>query len=92
MKIKHVHNSFIAKMIGVDGITLYPFIFYKGVPSSTLVSHELVHVEQVKKYGWFGFYISYLLEYFSYRVRGYNKSTAYHKISYEIEAYKRQRA
>lgn len=93
MKIIHVKNSFIPKLLKVDGITIYPCIFFADKnPSDTLVKHEMVHVEQIKNYGWFRFYLSYLLEYLSYRVRGDSKNVAYNKISYEIEAYKKQEA
>jgi hypothetical protein len=90
MQIKHIHNSFIPKILKVDGITIYPFIFYKGTPSETLVKHEMVHVKQIKYHGWLRFYISYGLEYLSYRVRGDSKNVAYNKISYEVQAYKEQ--
>jgi hypothetical protein len=91
MKIKLITNSRLCKILKVDGITLYPFIFFADEnPSDTLVKHEMVHVEQIKYYGWLRFYLSYVLEYFSYRVRGDSNNVAYNKISYEIEAYKKQ--
>lgn len=91
MKIKNIYNSFIPKVLKVDGITIYPFIFFASKdPSDTLVRHEMVHVEQIKYYGWLRFYASYLIEYLSYRVRGDSKNVAYNKISYEVEAYKKQ--
>jgi len=90
MKIRHVHNSFIPKVIKVEAITLYPFIFYRGEPSEILVKHELVHCAQIEYYGWLRFYVSYFMEYLSYRIRGDSASVAYHRISYEKEAYKLQ--
>ena len=93
MKVKHVTNSFIPKLLKVDGITIYPFIFYASKhPSKTLVKHEMVHVAQIKTHGWLRFYISYGLEYLSYRVRGDSQWVAYNKISYEIEAYAKEKA
>ena len=91
MKVKLITNSFIPKILKVEGITLYPFIFFASdKPSETLVRHEMVHVEQIKYYGWLRFYLSYAIEYLSYRVRGDSKNVAYNKISYEVEAYKKQ--
>lgn len=90
MKVRHIHNSFIPKLLKVGGITIYPFIFYRGEPSETLVKHEMVHVKQIKYYGWLRFYLSYFMEYFSYRLRGDSKNVAYNKISYEIQAYREQ--
>ena len=91
MQVRHVYDSFIPKMLGVEAITLYPCIFYSmKSPSGTLISHELVHVKQIRKYGWLRFYLSYLLEYLSYRVRGDSGNVAYNRISYEKEAYQLQ--
>lgn len=42
------------------GMVLYPFIFYLGEPSSRLRRHEMVHVAQVERLGWFRFYALYL--------------------------------
>ena len=91
MKVKLITNSFIPKLLRVDGIAVYPFIFFSSKePSETLVKHEMVHVEQIRYYGWVRFYLSYLIEYLSYRVRGDSKNVAYNKISYEVEAYRKQ--
>jgi hypothetical protein len=96
MKVKELRGTSLAKIIcsiaGADGITLYPFILYKSkYPSKTLVTHEHVHVGQIKKLGVFRFYTSYLLEYFSYRVRGDSQMVAYNRISYEKEAYAKEK-
>jgi hypothetical protein len=90
MKIRHIENSKLAKLIGYN-ITLYPFIFYIGVPTEDVVVHEMVHVAQVERLGWFKFYTSYLWEYFKLRAIGVPKITAYMQIPYEIEAYDKQR-
>jgi hypothetical protein len=91
MTVKHVYNSIVPKLLKVDAIVLYPFIFFKDkYPSGRIIRHELVHVDQIKKYGWFRFYLSYIMEYASYRVRGLSHYDSYMKISYEVEAYKLQ--
>lgn len=92
MKVIHVKNSLIAKIIGVEAITLYPFIFYSmKYPTKQLMNHEMVHVDQVRKLGWWKFYTSYLEEYFELRSSGLSKDEAYMAISYEKEAYERQK-
>lgn len=88
MKIKEVHCKrwFLKKNIW--GITLYPFIFYNTNHwyyrdnFDAMQVHEWVHVKQVRKHGWFKFYLSYLYQSFRFGYRG-NK--------YEIEAYRKER-
>ena len=88
MKTRHVYNSIIAKALKANAITLYPFIFYKlKEPNKTTVTHELIHIMQVRKHGFFSFYISYLLFYFAYRLMGHNKERAYLLIPYEMAAF-----
>lgn len=91
MRVREVFHSRLAKLLRVDGITLYPFIFYAGVPDERLRRHEWEHVAQVRHYGWFRFYASYLWEYFIERV-WYRKShrDAYQYISHEVNAYAAQ--
>ena len=64
-----------------NAITLYPFIIYRSeAAQTTYQAHEFVHVEQVRRLGWFRFYVSYLNE---TRKHGY----WYNK--YEVEARER---
>ncbi len=44
----------------VNAITLYPFIFYNGIPTVEVRRHELVHVIQIERIGWLKFYALYL--------------------------------
>ena len=90
MRIRELHNSIVARLLGVSAITLYPFIFYAGVPGETLRRHEWEHVLQVRRLGWFKFYWLYLKEYLSLRLKGLSHSTAYINISFEEEAFYRQ--
>jgi len=62
-----------------EGITLYPFIFYKGTPSDEIIKHEWGHVNQIKRHGVFNFYIKYIYYHFKY---GYINNP------FEVEAYK----
>ncbi len=86
MKIRIVYNSSMPFYLGgMDGITLYPFIFV-GFPendprTAKLLKHELVHIEQIYRDGFFKFYLTYIW----YSIRyGYKNNP------YEVEAYRRQ--
>lgn len=91
MKIKVVRNSTLAKILKVEGIVLYPFIFFSSArPSVKIINHELVHILQVKRDGVFKFYFKYLTEYLKFRMKGLNHNDSYLAISYEVEAYQHQ--
>ncbi|MEZ4871258.1 MAG: hypothetical protein R2827_03225 [Bdellovibrionales bacterium] len=91
MKIRVRFYHWYPKLIGVGAITLYPYILVSTERFQTpdcLLRHELEHVYQVRKLGWFKFYFLYLKDYivglFKYR----NHNLAYLNISFEIEARK----
>ena len=89
MKIRRVYNSWIPQLLKVGAITLYPFILYSHTKPyllnqtylKTLFKHEYIHVEQVRRLGWFKFYFLYIIE---------NMETGYKQNKYELEAWKRQ--
>ena len=89
MKIHHIFNSRLAALLGYS-ITLYPFIFYIGEPSFSLMIHELTHIRQIKEEGVFKFYFKYLSFYLTGRYKGLDHETAYLSIPYEVEAYAAQ--
>jgi len=74
---------------GIQAITLYPFILFSSakeeIPES-LFRHELEHIYQVEREGWFQFYFFYLKLYFQNRLKGMNHQQAYLKNPYEIAA------
>lgn len=91
MKFSH----WLPRLLQVEAITIYPYVFYNddedfylGKWGAPVIKHELAHVSQVIKYGWFRFYISYLLYYLAERVKGEDHFEAYLNIPYEIEARK----
>lgn len=86
MKVREIYNSRLADLIGYN-ITLYPFIFFLGEPTASVRVHELVHVWQIKKLGWFRFYFSYLYQYFGFLIRYRDSYLAYRAIEFEVEAY-----
>lgn len=52
-----------------------------------LLRHELAHVRQIARLGLVRFYWLYLIEFISLRRRGLSSSDAYHRISFEVEAF-----
>ena len=91
MKIRLIRNSRLAKLLKVDGIVLYPYIFCsEKKPSVKTINHELIHILQVKREGVVRFYFTYLKEYIQFRKNGFKHVDAYLAISYEIEAYSHQ--
>jgi hypothetical protein len=80
MKIRPIYNVWFLRKSWINGITIYPFIFFKQKQeeiSDRLFRHEMEHIYQVQREGWFKFYIKYL--YYQWRV-------GYKQIPYEIEA------
>jgi len=95
MKVKFCFNSQIAKLLKVGAITLYPFVFFVGDENYNLknhiIAHEMVHVQQVRKLGWFKFYFIYLLTYAKLRFKGMNHTKAYYALPFEQEAFKHEK-
>ena len=88
MKIKLVRNSKLARLLRVDGIVLFPFIFFaEERPGVKIINHELIHILQVKREGFIRFYFNYLREYCHFRLKGLSHVESYLAISYEVEAY-----
>lgn len=93
MKVKLVYNSLIPKILRVEAITLYPFIFIRFSKDTTnlivnrIYKHEMIHVRQIRRVGFFNFYFDYIYEFFINLFKYRNWSQAYLNITYEIEAY-----
>lgn len=87
-----IKNSIIPKILKVDAIVLHPFIFFaEKNPKKTLINHELIHVEQIKRDGFLKFYYNYIKEYSFHRLQKMNHDQAYRSISYEKEAYEKEK-
>lgn len=83
-----IKNSRFAKMLKVEGIVLYPFIFFAPKnPDAYLLNHESIHWHQIERVGVITFYFTYLKEYVFYRKQGLLHDPAYRAISFEKEAY-----
>ena len=93
MKTKWIYDSKFARILKVNAITLYPFVFvaldYDRVPNE-LIYHEFVHIKQIRAQGWFRFYATYLYEYFKLRAMGLDADEAYFAIPAEIEAFEKE--
>ena len=78
---------------GASAITIGPVISIRrrAAGNERLLRHELVHVEQWRRYGIFGFLRRYLGSYFAWRVRGHGHWDAYRRIPLEVEADLRSR-
>jgi len=93
MQVREIKGCRWLGWLGIGGITLYPFVlFAEGEPSERLVTHERIHVAQVRRHGWLRFYGSYLGQYVWGRLRGLGHRGAYRTISYEAAAYAHQHA
>ncbi len=89
MRVIAYYDNWFAKLLKVGAITLYPFVLFamKREAAFETAKHECVHVRQVRRLGWFGFYWAYLVDYCGSRVRGANHNAAYLAIKFEAEAY-----
>jgi hypothetical protein len=86
-----IYNSRFARLLGVNGITLYPFIFIADSfikCSPRVLRHEQIHIKQQKDWFIIPFYIVYIWDYILGRIKGLNHREAYRNIRFEIEAYK----
>ena len=78
---------------GASAITIGPVISVRrrSAGNERLLRHELVHVEQWRRYGVLGFLRRYLGAYLGWRLRGHGHWDAYRRIPLEVEADHRSR-
>lgn len=91
MKIRRKYNHWFPQLLRVGAITLYPFILYSQDKYhlqrreegylTHLFKHEYIHIEQVRRMGWFKFYFLYIIE---------GMKNGYENNKYENEAHERQ--
>jgi hypothetical protein len=80
MKIRFNHWLLRYVLRGTAGIVLYPYVLFKFPPeqvSDKLMRHEMQHVLQVRRTGWFKFYRRWLW---------WTLTEGYRRNPYEIEA------
>jgi hypothetical protein len=88
-----IYNSIITKYFNLDGLVLYPFILISEKKENTTIitlKHELIHIEQIKRYGVFYFYYKYL----TYILKFWNETDditrGFIENEFEEEAYSRE--
>lgn len=72
---------------------LYPYVLFsepRDQVEARVLTHEMIHVRQVRRTGWLKFYAKYLNEYLAARFNGARHATAYAAISFEQEAYRNE--
>ena len=79
---------------GVAAITIGRLVSVRrrAAGNERLLRHELVHVEQWRRFGVAGFLVRYLGSYLGWRLRLYGHKAAYRRIPLEIEADWRSRS
>jgi hypothetical protein len=73
-----------------SAMALFPFILSREKSqdmSPSLLCHETIHFRQQLELLLIGFYLLYLVFYFYYRIKGYDRFNAYMSIPFEREAY-----
>ena len=79
---------------GYRGMAVFPFVLVKydfDKTNSTFVNHEKIHLKQQKEMLILPFFIWYFLEYLVRLIQYKNKDLAYRNISFEREAYAKER-
>lgn len=93
-RVRLIFRSAIPRLFGARAITLYPFVFFEQTREEALrtrvLHHEWLHILQVRRKGFFGFYLGYVGEFFRHYRHERNWNKAYRLISYERDAYAKQ--
>jgi len=92
MKIRIRYSKWLVPK-GYAAITIYPFIFLRQVYPThrDTLKHELIHIQQVQRDGWLVFYVYYIWQFFYRFIKYRSRNASYLRISYEVEAYRRQK-
>lgn len=95
MKLKKVYCSWFP-FKGYVALTLYPWVFIRKDLANKFTTkterHELIHAFQQVETLWIGFMLLYCIEYIIKLILcGFNHEVAYRSISFEYEAYVKER-
>lgn len=71
-------------------INLFGILFTKGECSEQVLRHEKIHTAQMRELLYIPFYIIYMAEWLYHLFKVRNALKAYHRISFEREAYQNQ--
>lgn len=91
-KVRFAHPWWLKPFLlkGVAGITLGRRVYLKEGTDLQSLRHELVHVRQILRVGFFTFYWRWIAEYVRNRRRGMPADEAYRRISFEEEAFREE--
>ena len=91
-----IENSRIPKILSffapieIGAISLFPFVFSRGVVSESTRRHETIHFQQQLETFVIFFYIIYLWDYLRSRIGGNTGKKSYRLIRAEKEAYENE--
>ena len=86
-KIRTHHWLFkLGFMSGFSGITLWPYILFRGASWGAMFRHEMCHFRQQEKLWVIGFYVAYITEFIYKYLKKRDWMEAYYDISFEREA------
>jgi hypothetical protein len=90
-----IQSKWFCKLLGVRGITLWPFIFINDIHNEVLINHEKIHYIQQSELYVLPFYFLYLKDYLNNRKKFkgdlYNRHYwSYRNIYFEEEAFNNQ--
>lgn len=97
MKVENVkprHDHWLPRLLRVRAITLFPYIFFRDrrqYVSASTGAHELIHIKQVVREGYFAFYLRYIFEFIHKIVTTFSFTQAMEATHFEREAYDSQR-
>lgn len=80
----------LLKFLKISGIALFPFILIRNSEdkkNNILINHEKIHLRQQIEMLIIFFYLWYVIEYYYWLFKLKNPYHAYHRISFEREAY-----
>ena len=90
MKARFKFNHWLPRLVGAGAITLYPYVLCsQSAPEARrtkTIAHEMVHVLQVRKLGFFTMYWRYIVEFMKLRFQGVSHWDAHAMHSMEREA------
>jgi hypothetical protein len=91
-KVRWAHPWWLKPFLlkNVAGITLGRRVYLKEGTDLQLLKHELVHVRQIVRVGFFTFYWRWIVEYVRNRRSGMASYEAYRRISFEEEAFREE--
>ena len=90
-----IESKWFCKLLGVRGITLFPFVIVNDKDNYVLVNHEMIHYKQQRELWVIPFYFMYIVDYLKnrklYKNQHPNKNFwSYLNIYFEREAFANQ--